>query len=247
VTGPEFDASGPGAAGSEPWAARSAEALAIGIWLLDRAGETRFRNHRLETLIPGVQALAELAPVLPGVPILTYVAQVSEGGPPVAEPAALLKATDPARLVQLRLAAGPPELPGSVLITLEEVSDRLRVERLRALAETTVALGHEINNPLAILSGQIELLSSEVNALRAEEPAETAGLASALGAMAERIAAMREAVTRIAEVLRRMRRVAEPLGADYLPSRGVRMLDLRPESTRRPAPAPPPPGGEAAA
>jgi signal transduction histidine kinase len=194
-----------------------------------------------------VERLSELALALPGVPILTYFARVSKGGPPVAEPAALLKAQDPARLVQLRLTQGPQELPGSVLIALEEVSDRLRVERLRALAETTVALGHEINNPLAILSGQIELISSEVNALRAEAPAETAGLFSALGAMAERITAMREAVNRMAEVLRRMRRLAEPFGSDYLPSRGVRMLDLRPDSSRRPEPTPPPADGEAAA
>ena len=247
MIGPESESQPKWAADPKSWAGSSADALAIGIWLLDAAGETRFRNRRLEVLIPGVERLSELAHALPGVPIRTYFAQVSEGGAPVAEPAALLKATDPARLVQLRLATGPPELPGSVLITLEEVSDRLRVERLRALAETTVALGHEINNPLAILSGQIELISSEVNALRAEGPAETAGLSSALGAMAERIAAMREAVNRIAEVLRRMRRVAEPLGTDYLPSRGVRMLDLRPDSSRRPAPAPPPSDGEAAA
>jgi nitrogen-specific signal transduction histidine kinase len=229
----------------ERFAAAAAEALGVGIWLLDGAGESYYRNRRLESLIPGVHRLSELAAVMPGVPLLTYVAQVAEGGSAVAEPAALLKASDPARLVQLRLAAGPPELPGSVLLTLEEVSDRLRVERLRALAETTVALGHEINNPLAILSGQIELLSSEVHALHAEEqPA--AELLSSLRAMAERVAAMREAVTRIAEVLRRMRRVAEPLGADYLPSRGVRMLDLRPDATDRRR-EPPPEGGQAAA
>lgn len=237
----------PGPVDDGHWASAAAEALAIGVWLLDRDLQSRFRNRRLDGLIPGVLTLSELAQVMPGVPLLTYAEQVRDGGPPVAEPAALLKAADPARLVQLRLAPGPAELPGSVLLTLEEVSDRLRVERLRALAETTVALGHEINNPLAILSGQIELISSEVNALRAEDPPDMAGLTSELSAMADRITAMREAVTRIAEVLRRMRRVAEPLGADYLPSRGVRMLDLRPESTtRRPTPEAPG-GGEAAA
>jgi len=121
------------------------------------------------------------------------------------------------------------------VITIEEISDRLRVERLRALAETTLALGHEVNNPLAILSGQIELISAELEELRSEgrdeetgesSPAATPELCSALAAMGERVVAMREAVSRIAGVLRRMRRVAEPLGADYLPSRGVRMLDL---------------------
>ncbi|HWN83243.1 MAG TPA: hypothetical protein VNM87_14195, partial [Candidatus Udaeobacter sp.] len=214
----------------------------------DRELASRFRNRRLESLIPGVFTLPELAHVMPGVPLLTYAEQVRDGGPPVAEPAALLKAADPAQLVQLRVSPGPPELPGSVLITIEEVSDRLRVERLRALAETTVAFGHEINNPLAILSGQIELISSEVNALRNEDPPGPVGWSGELAAMTDRITAMRQAVTRIAEVLRRMRRVVEPLGADYLPSRGTRMLDLRSESTaRRSAPKAPPGGGKAAA
>jgi signal transduction histidine kinase len=116
--------------------------------------------------------------------------------------------------VQLRVAAGPRSLPGSVLITLEEVSQRIRVERLRALAETTIALSHEINNPLAILSGEIELIRRD------------GGLAAA------RIDALRGAVARIAEVLQRLRRLAEPLEADYLPSQGVRMLDLG-EADRR--------------
>ncbi len=217
-------------------AALAADALAVGVWLVDRAGNTCFRNETLNRLIPDIHTLRELAAALPGVPVVAYAAQVSRGGRPVAEPAALLKAVEPARLVQLRIKAGPDEIPGSAVITIEEISDRLRVERLRALAETTLALGHEVNNPLAILSGQIELLSAELDELQSEGDGEEPGApatpalspetGSALAAMGERVVAMREAVTRIAGVLRRMRRVAEPLGADYLPSRGVRMLDL---------------------
>jgi signal transduction histidine kinase len=218
----------------EALAVLAADALAVGMWLVDRTGNTCFRNQTLEDLIPGVYTLRDLALAMPGVPIVAYVAQVSRGGRPVAEPVALLKAVEPGRLVQLRIKSGPEEIPGSAVITIEEISDRLRVERLRALAETTLALGHEVNNPLAILSGQIELLSAELEELRSEgrdeetgeSPAATPELCSALAAMGERVVAMREAVSRIAGVLRRMRRVAEPLGADYLPSRGVRMLDL---------------------
>src|SRR5262245_5677500 len=99
------------------WASASVEALGIGVWLLDRELASCFRNRRLESLIPGVFTLSELAHVMPGVPLLTYAEQVRDGGPLVAEPAALLKAADPARLVQLRVLPGPPELPGSVLIT----------------------------------------------------------------------------------------------------------------------------------
>jgi signal transduction histidine kinase len=219
----------------------AADALAVGVWLVDRAGNTCFRNETLDCLIPEIHTLRALAAAMPGVPIVAYVAQVSRGGRPVAEPVALLKSVEPGRLVQLRIKAGPAEVPGSAVITIEEISDRLRVERLRALAETTLALGHEVNNPLAILSGQIELLSAELDELRTEgsqvetdapAAAPPPDLCSALAAMGERVVAMREAVTRIAGVLRRMRRVAEPLGADYLPSRGVRMLDLSAGATR---------------
>ena len=69
---------------------------------------------------------------------------------------------------------------------------------------------------------------------------------------AVRLGALETAVTRIAEVLRRLKRATEPLGADYLPSRGVRMLDLRAEDKRgEPAraghgAAGRPPGAEAA-
>ena len=88
----------PGPADDGHWASAAAESLAIGVWLLDRDLQSRFRNRRLDSLIPGVLTLSELAQVMPGVPLLTYAEQVRDGGPPVAEPAALLKAADPARL-----------------------------------------------------------------------------------------------------------------------------------------------------
>lgn len=186
-----------------------ADALPVGIWLLDAHDEILYRNARLAELAPGVESLADLARALPGVPVFDYASEVRGGGAPVEEPAVLLRAGARAQLVQLRIAAGPPALPGTLLVTFEPVSERLRLERLRALAETTVALCHEINNPLAILSGEIELLRRDG------------------GAPAARVSAMQGAVGRIAEVLRQLRRAAEPLEADYLPSRGVRMLDLR--------------------
>jgi signal transduction histidine kinase len=192
----------------EQLAARVADSLAVGVWLVDPDGETLFRSAGLDGLAPGVASLPELARSLPGVPLLGYLRAVSLGGAPVEEPAVLLRAGDRTRMVQLRLAVGPPDYPGSVLITLEEVSQRLRVERLRALAETTIALSHEINNPLAVLSGEIELIRRD-------------------GGVAEdRVESLKGAVGRIADVLQRLRRLAEPLETDYLPSRGVRMLNL---------------------
>jgi nitrogen-specific signal transduction histidine kinase len=197
-------------------AAQAADALAAGVWLVAADGRTLYRNAACERLAPGGGALADLAALLPGVPLEAYAEQVRTRGGAVDEPAVLLRHGPASAMVQLRLVPGPASLPGSLLVTIEEVTARLRVERLRALAETTVAVCHEIANPLAIVSGELELLRRDANI------------------PAVRLGALETAVARIAEVLRRLKRATEPLGADYLPSRGVRMLDLRGGEKRTP-------------
>jgi signal transduction histidine kinase len=173
-----------------------------------------YKNAASLRLAPDVDALSDLASMLPGVPLQAYAEQVRTRGGTVEEPAVLLRKDPGSAMVQLRIVRGPDHLPGSLLLTIEEVTARLRVERLRALAETTVAVCHEIANPLAIVSGELELLRRDLNV------------------PAVRLGALEGAVARIAEVLRRLKRAAEPLDADYLPSRGVRMLDLRTEEKR---------------
>lgn len=198
-------------------AAQAADALAAGVWLLAADGRALYRNAAAERIAPAVTALADLAGLLPGVPLNAYAEQARARGGAVEEPAVLLRQGPASALVQLRLVPGPASVPGSLLLTIEEVTARLRVERLRALAETTVAVCHEIANPLAIVSGELELLRRDANV------------------PPTRLGALETAVARIAEVLRRLKRATEPLGADYLPSRGVRMLDLRAEDKRAPA------------
>lgn len=202
-------------------AAQAADALTAGVWLLAADGRALFRNTGAERIAPGVAALSDLAGLLPGVPLSAYAEQARARGVAVEEPAVLLRQGPASALVQLRLVPGPAAVPGSLLLTIEEVTARLRVERLRALAETTVAVCHEIANPLAIVSGELELLRRDANI------------------PAARLGALETAVARIAEVLRRLKRATEPLGADYLPSRGVRMLDLRAEDKRGPGRAGP--------
>lgn len=197
-------------------AAQAADALAAGIWLIAADGRTLYRNAASERLAPGLSMFTDFAALLPGVPLEAYAEQVRTRGGAVEEPAVLLRQGPSSAMVQLRLVPGPESLAGSLLVTIEEVTARLRVERLRALAETTVAVCHEIANPLAIVSGEIELLRLDANI------------------PAARVGALETAVARIAEVLRRLKRATEPLGADYLPSRGVRMLNLR--EGEKPAP-----------
>ncbi len=196
----------PGMAG--PVAALVADAAGVGMWLIDAAGETLYRNASLDACAGDVSCLEELATWLPGVPLWRYIEGLRQGAPPIEEPAVLLRRPgQPGRLIELRLAAGP--LPDSLLIAMRDVTDRARLQRLGALVETAMALGHEIANPLAILRGELDLLEAEVPA-----------------AATTRLARMRRAADRIGGVLDRLRKLAEPGSAAYLPSRGVRMVDL---------------------
>jgi signal transduction histidine kinase len=188
-------------------AALVADRVGVGLWLVDASGSTLYRNASLRACAGDVTCLAELARWLPGVPIGQFVRRIREGRGPVEEPAVLLRRPGaPGRLIELRLEAGP--LPGTLLVAIRDVTDRARVQRLGALVETAMALGHEIANPLAILRGQIELLRTTYPDAEA------------------RLDAMLRSADRIDTVLRQLRRLAEPQPATYLPSRGERMVDL---------------------
>jgi DNA-binding response OmpR family regulator len=115
--------------------------------------------------------------------------------------------------------ASPENLRARLLIAARRIAQdnsRRAVEaelaRARWLAwigETTIALEHEINNPLSALLGHAELLLME-NEL-------TVG-------QREQVSIIREQGARIADVVRRLARLKDPRSVDYVA--GARMIDL---------------------
>ena len=88
-------------------------------------------------------------------------------------------------------------------------SELARSRWLAGIGETTIAIEHEINNPLSALLGHAELLLMEP------------------GMTAEQLDSLRiiqEQAGRIAEVVRRLARLKNPQSVEYLG--GSRMLDL---------------------
>jgi DNA-binding response OmpR family regulator len=83
----------------------------------------------------------------------------------------------------------------------------VRAERLAAVAELTVTLHHEINNPLMAASAEVELL-----------------LGSADPKAQEGLAAIKASLDRIRDILHRIRDLRAAPSTEYLA--GLRMLDL---------------------
>jgi DNA-binding response OmpR family regulator len=90
-----------------------------------------------------------------------------------------------------------------------------RARWLAGIGETTIALEHEINNPLSALLGNAELLLME-DGLTVEQ--------------AQQVRVIREQATRIADVVRRLAKLKTPRSVEYL--RGATMLDLGSRSSR---------------
>jgi DNA-binding response OmpR family regulator len=80
---------------------------------------------------------------------------------------------------------------------------------LAGIGETTIALEHEINNPLSALLGHAELLMMEDNLNEDQQ---------------EQLRIIQEQAARIAQVVRRLARLKNPQSVEYLA--GARMLDL---------------------
>ena len=87
---------------------------------------------------------------------------------------------------------------------------------LAGIGETTIAIEHEINNPLSALLGHAELLLMEEGGMNDEQK--------------DSLRIIQEQATRIADVVRRLARLKNPQSVEYLA--GSRMLDLgmRPKS-----------------
>ena len=88
-------------------------------------------------------------------------------------------------------------------------SELARARWLAGIGETTIALEHEINNPLSALLGNAELLLME-DGLTDEQQ--------------QQVRVIREQATRIADVVRRLAKLKNPRSVDYLT--GSKMLDL---------------------
>jgi len=88
-------------------------------------------------------------------------------------------------------------------------SELARARWLAGIGETTIALEHEINNPLSALLGHAELLLMD-------------GALS--GDQREQLQVIREQAARIAEVVRRLAKLKNPRTVEYLS--GARMIDL---------------------
>ncbi|MBC7674412.1 MAG: response regulator [Polaromonas sp.] len=88
-------------------------------------------------------------------------------------------------------------------------AESARSRWLAGIGETTIALEHEINNPLSALLGHAELLVME-GGLSAEQ--------------LEQVGIIQEQAARIARVVRRLARLKNPQSVEYLA--GSLMLDL---------------------
>jgi DNA-binding response OmpR family regulator len=84
-----------------------------------------------------------------------------------------------------------------------------RARWLAGIGETTIAIEHEINNPLSALLGHAELLMMDSSASPEQK---------------EQLRVIQEQASRIAEVVRRLARLKNPQSIEYLA--GSRMIDL---------------------
>jgi DNA-binding response OmpR family regulator len=85
---------------------------------------------------------------------------------------------------------------------------------LAGIGETTIAIEHEINNPLSALLGHAELLLMD-HGLSADQT--------------DSLRIIQEQAARIADVVRRLARLKNPQSVEYLA--GSRMLDLGPKTS----------------
>jgi two-component system, NtrC family, sensor kinase len=98
---------------------------------------------------------------------------------------------------------------GQDLVRRTAEGELARSRWLAGIGETTIALEHEINNPLSALLGHAELLMMD-NGLSEEQQ--------------EQLRIIQEQAARIAQVVRRLAKLKNPQSVEYLA--GSRMIDL---------------------
>jgi two-component system, NtrC family, sensor kinase len=98
---------------------------------------------------------------------------------------------------------------GQDLVRRTAEEELARSRWLAGIGETTIALEHEINNPLSALLGHAELMMMD-NDLREDQQ--------------EQLRIIQEQAARIAQVVRRLAKLKNPQSVEYLA--GARMIDL---------------------
>ena len=95
---------------------------------------------------------------------------------------------------------------------LKNAQDKLiEAEKMATLGHVTAGLNHEINNPLAIISGHLQLLEMDQDQLPDE--------------VANRISILMKEVDRISDVLKNLQKVKKIVLSDYT-DQGDHMLDI---------------------
>lgn len=96
---------------------------------------------------------------------------------------------------------------------LKDAQDKLiEAEKMATLGHVTAGLNHEINNPLAVISGHLQLLELEQDNLPEE--------------IMNRIGILMKEVDRISDVLKNLQKVKKIVLSDYT-DQGVHMLDIK--------------------
>ena len=125
------------------------------------------------------------------------------------------KPVTPNRLqARLRIAERQIEVAAARRTAEEELR---KARYLAGIGETSLALQHEINNPLAVLLSHTALI--EQNMLTAPETRDA-------------LVTIAEQARRIAEVVKRLRQIRNPRSVEYLGS--ARMLDINPNTPPTP-------------
>ncbi len=125
--------------------------------------------------------------------------------------------------LQRELRRRMDELASTNRLLLEAQERLVRSERLAAIGEVSLAIRHEINNPLGTILGFADLLMMQSECLPAE--------------LQRKLEIIRRSAFRIRDVVRRLEALKDDRPVEYIP--GLSMTDL--------SPRPPKEGGEAAA
>jgi K+-sensing histidine kinase KdpD len=95
-------------------------------------------------------------------------------------------------------------------------ADLVKSERLKAIVETSVTISHEINNPLAAITGYVQLILSRPEKLDQDT--------------IDKLKKIETGATRIKDVTTRLLKIVEPVVVRY--AGDVRMVDLNQSKTK---------------